>query len=41
MLRAIKAVIVAIKSAATSNATFFLSMTHGPLIEVHYLTQNG
>ena len=31
MLRAIKAVIAAMRSAATSNTTFFLSMTNCPL----------
>ncbi|GAA3734678.1 hypothetical protein GCM10022269_09800 [Sphingorhabdus rigui] len=40
MLRAIRAVTAAIKSAATSNMTFFLSMTYcslkGPLIEPCY-----
>jgi predicted small lipoprotein YifL len=45
MLRAMKAVMAAIKSAATSNMTFFLSMTNcplkGPLIEECYFTQNG
>ena len=40
MLRAIRAVTAAIKSAATSNMTFFLSITYcplkGPLIEPCY-----
>ena len=45
MLRAMKAVMTAIKSAVTSNATFLLSMTNcplsGALIERLYFIQNG